>query len=449
MYRPTGYRHISMLVFSGLFFQRCHFCPSECNCASNEHRMTPTLTVNCSYRKLTSFPSLLDMAVSIYEPSAGRQSPRVILTANGNRFRYLLRNKIATLAPRLFRLEAENNQRFIDVATGTFSDLTSAESLESLRVGPLRGDVCGVLNQAFAFARLRELSITGSNSAFIKHDSYDQNSGVCALNATGLPVNLRSLSIINCGTVALEGAPQWGLSVEELKLIGLRLTHPPLLSEKLMASTLKHLDLSRNYIASLWHDKADTISAECVLETLILSYNKISNLRQETLEKCTRLKSLDISHNPLLILDSRESGLVGAPFLTLDLSYTRVTSLQTISPERVSLLRMFNAELKCDCENLAQDILGFLTHGGVIQGTCHHRNKSLFKDLKQLLRECFSVDGKIPRAAAKRFQSEDKSHHFSPVCCSLCALACIIYGVLLFAVVFNSWNSLLVKYISN
>ncbi|RUS87715.1 hypothetical protein EGW08_004556 [Elysia chlorotica] len=458
--------HCLFIVVILSFVQRCQFCPAKCTCAlPDDYETTLTLIVNCSYRNLTSFPSLFD--VDLWADKLGREPSTSVAQPTGE-----WKQVSISLAEQNYYSANNTTVASRGEKRGShgcsnghiFRSLTGGKFWNTYIWDLCMGTCVKFLNNTFAFSRLKGLSITGSESEYETQNVFNENTRVCNLDANRLPRTLRTLSIINCGTVVLNWVPQEDLplELEELTLVGLRLRGPPLLAVTLMKSSLKHLDLSQNYIASLWHDRETTetetrLSADCRLETLNLSHNRISTVGHGTFQKCTRLKNLDLSHNPLLKLTLTESGIFSevSPFLTIDISSTWIRSLQTISPKRVYAVTAFHAELQCDCEILAQDIVDFLRHGKIIQGTCREKNKSQAKTFKELLQDCFGVEmlhdhchnngTDTSDSESKTSQCTKSLLHFSPLSCLVCALAGIIYGTLLFAVLFNSWNSLLVK----
>ena len=431
--------------------QHCRGCPDECACITTAY----SLTVNCSYRQLTSFPSLLGvdtLTMSDSEQPGANQDiiQRAHLLVNGNQIKHVLRSKLEPLATRLRTLEIDKNDDAMDVSPKLLADLAKSGHLEILRLGPLRGDLCSILNHTYSLPKLRELSIAGPSSCLRNRGSPFFEHGVdCVLNVSALSTKLRALRLINCGSISVDGESRHSLALEELRLIGMRITRVPQLATKLITSSLKSLDLSQNFIKSLWGG-TDIASKKfspsmCILKSLNLSYNELSSLGDGTLEKCAFLEFLDVSHNPLV--NFVRSGLfLAVSSLTLDLSYTKVNSLQAIAFDRISSIRAFQTKLQCDCDNLAQGILELHGCGGTAEGVCQYHDfeatdKTEDMSFGTLLYHCFGdSNGTSHNTLRGVKKTRGKTGILSPWACCVCTAGCVIHGLLVFAVVFAFKN---------
>ncbi|GFO50093.1 protein toll-like [Plakobranchus ocellatus] len=376
----------------------CQACPRECACATIEH----IIMVNCSFRKLTSFPSLLDLAPPVDHHLTGRTLRGIHLFVNGNSLRYVLRNQLSDVASQLNALEIENNKHFMELPSDLFTGFGSLGGLQRLRLGPIRGNICGIINSLNSLSQIRDFSLTGSISAYKESKSIPGTEN-CVLDSAALPSTLRFFHLAKWGTVTIEGEAKSDLALIDLKLSGLRLVRVPLLAIKLLPSSLRHLDLSRNLITDLKHYPVPTGMRHCRLETLNLSYNRLSVLKDGMLEKCTSLRLLDVSHNPFL-LSLGPDLLPKVTALTLDLSFTRVSSLEAIALDQTTVVKMFSAGLECDCERLANMFLTRIGGKTMIHGTCHHSGREVQGQrpevtLEQFIFEC-SVNSEDPTTAS-------------------------------------------------
>ncbi|XP_049797448.1 chaoptin [Schistocerca nitens] len=147
--------------------------------------------------------------------------------------------------------------------------------------------------------------------------------------------------------------------LERLSVAGNALSRVPLSAMGLQAAaTLVELDLSRNTITTLHgHDVFARFKS---LARLDLSHNRLVRVEDATFSTLARLSSLDLSHNPELLLDSRGRCFQGLEdsLLELGLENVSLSSMPDLALSSLQTLRLSNNILT----TLPSDLAANMSH---------------------------------------------------------------------------------------
>ncbi|XP_012935762.2 uncharacterized protein LOC101852164, partial [Aplysia californica] len=334
-------------------------CPEPCSC-----RHAPSdVTVNCSYRRLTSLPDF-----SVLEE--GNLPLDIFL--NGNKLSQLLATSFWHVALRLRTLEISKNEKILEISPRAFA--RSRGVLKVVKLDPIQNDLAEDLRTFAEASVLEELRIETSSvvAKALLHSPLTDTPG---------DAPLKVLHIRNSGVTSLEATAVRGLSLTELGLSDNHLSDFPTSLRGLMSETLQVLYLDGNRIQSL---EQRHFPKGCKLQTLHLQGNSISAVQPGTLDRCPDLEDLNLAGNKHIV--SLDSGLfVNVRNLKLDVSGTDISDLSFVKSHQVHRLTAFDTKVLCECNTRGKQ----LQHFGVkLEGTCSTLEAGSALDLKQLSQYC-------------------------------------------------------------
>uniref|UniRef100_A0A2C9L6W4 LRRNT domain-containing protein n=1 Tax=Biomphalaria glabrata TaxID=6526 RepID=A0A2C9L6W4_BIOGL len=321
-------------------------CPLQCKCHLRQDRYI----IDCNAKNLTTLPFLC-----AFENDESHK--KVDLHANGNNFRYVLKNSLYHLRNRLVHLEITSNSFSIELARYAFDGF--AETLETLKLEPIAADVNALIDSLRKLTGLRVLHLTSVTEE---------------LQILSARLSFPALSELRLQKCRLQNITNGVFKSVPLKVLNLNnnhMTHIPQELVRAISKSITILHMSANKITEITDSD---ISTDCRLIFIDLSYNRITSIEEGVLDRCAYLRYFNVSHNPNLFSlgNAVFDGLIS---LHLDISHTPISNLNFVKKDVLVDLIAFDTSLRCSCDVQVRRLEALQGH---LKGTCFFRDNVVF-----------------------------------------------------------------------